>query len=340
MSSLASLIKTVGRGAAGSRALTREQAREAFGLLLDGRASGAQAGAFLMALRMKGESLDELCGFLDASHERCMALASEVPVVVLPSANGARRLPLLTPLLGLLLARQGVRVLVHMPEPHPGEETRRLTTPALLATMGLPLAREPSAIVSTWARGEPAFATLGAICPGLQSVLDLRWVMGVRGPGHSIAKMLAPLARGVASLRVVNHTHPEFGALMRAWAAQEHADAMLLRGLEGEPVADPRKPGAAAVMLGGVEQTDLSLTAEAAPATGLVLPLLGAALAAADTSEATSLRPDAAPSARYTEAVLSGNEPLPLPLKRQLDALVAACIRLAARRSTPEARFA
>lgn len=57
-----------------------------------------------------------MCGFLDAVHARVArfpAGADGRPLIVLPSYNGARKLPVLTPLLALLLARQGQRVLLH-----------------------------------------------------------------------------------------------------------------------------------------------------------------------------------------------------------------------------------
>ena len=53
-------LKEVGRGAAGARALTRCQAAEAMGHLIDGHADPVAAGAFLMALRVKGEALEEI----------------------------------------------------------------------------------------------------------------------------------------------------------------------------------------------------------------------------------------------------------------------------------------
>lgn len=43
--------------------LTREEAAEAAGAIMDGRATPAQIGALLTALRMKGETLDEVTGF-------------------------------------------------------------------------------------------------------------------------------------------------------------------------------------------------------------------------------------------------------------------------------------
>ena len=48
-------IKLVGTGARGSRDLSFDEAREAMSALLAGETTDAQAGAFLMAMRLKGE---------------------------------------------------------------------------------------------------------------------------------------------------------------------------------------------------------------------------------------------------------------------------------------------
>lgn len=50
--------------------LTREQAREAMEAILDGLASPAQIGGFLIALHMKGESVHEVVGFAEAMRAR------------------------------------------------------------------------------------------------------------------------------------------------------------------------------------------------------------------------------------------------------------------------------
>ncbi len=54
------------------RALGREQARAAMGELMEGRATPGQIGAFLAALRVRGETLDELVGFARAMRERAL----------------------------------------------------------------------------------------------------------------------------------------------------------------------------------------------------------------------------------------------------------------------------
>ena len=51
------------------RNLTAEQAREAMHVILGGQSSQPQLAAFLMAMRMKGETVDELVGFARAMRE-------------------------------------------------------------------------------------------------------------------------------------------------------------------------------------------------------------------------------------------------------------------------------
>src|SRR5207244_4380600 len=63
-------LKAVGGGAKTSRALTRDQARQAMTLIAEGKCAPEQLGAFLMALRMKGETADELAGFVEALEEK------------------------------------------------------------------------------------------------------------------------------------------------------------------------------------------------------------------------------------------------------------------------------
>jgi anthranilate phosphoribosyltransferase len=84
-------------------------------------------------MRMKGESLDELMGFLAALHERLLQLSSDQPVIAIASYNGARRLPNLVALLAQLLARAGARVLVHGPLHDP----QRVTTAEVFAALDM-----------------------------------------------------------------------------------------------------------------------------------------------------------------------------------------------------------
>lgn len=310
-SGLAAHLKSVARGAAGARALDIDGADEAFGLLLDRRAGDLETGAFLVAMSMKGETREELTGFLRAAQARCAAVASDAPVVVLPSYNGARRLPNLTPLLALALARDGHRVLIHGTADEPG----RIATAAVLRDLGLPPAREEADVQAAWSQRKPAFLPVERLSAPLAALLEHRRVLGLRGPGHRVAKMLNPV-RGAPALRVVNHTHPGFGALLEAWARHEQVDALLLRGTEGEPVADPRRLPRLDVVLGGMPRPDLGAAAQDGVLTEL--PLLPRCA-------------DSATTALLAQELLSGQRPLPAPLARQIAVIGQVLDQLAAR---------
>jgi anthranilate phosphoribosyltransferase len=302
--SIAHYIKEIGRGAAGARSLTREQSHDLLSQVLDGAVTDLEVGAFALAMRVKGESLDELCGFVDAVHERCLQLPSTQPVVLLPSYNGARRLPNLTPLLAMRLAEQGLPVLVH----GPGHDRARVTTAEVFEKLGVASARDAGEVAQAWARRKPAYIRTDVLSPALARLLDVRWVVGVRNSGHTVAKMLQPV-RGARALRVVNHTHPEFGTLMQDYARHAAADMLLLRGTEGEPVADPRRQPKLDVVLAGQPRPELSVAAHEGVLTELpVLPR----------------EHDAATTALYIQAVLSGEKPMPGPLAQQVQAIERA----------------
>jgi len=302
--SIAAYIKEIGRGKEGARSLDQDQAYDLMCQVLDGRVTDLEIGAFAIAMRIKGESVAELAGFLQAVHERCIAVRPERPTVVLPSYNGARRLPNLTALLALMLAQEGVPVLVHGPLRDPG----RVTTAEVFHDLGLPLARTAAEIDDAWSRREPVFVQTESLCPPLARLLEARWTIGLRNPGHTVAKLMAPL-RGVASLRVVNHTHPEYGTLLAEFLAHTHADAVLMRGTEGEPVADPRRAPRLDVYVDGTLRADLSRVAQEGVLTELpVLPRAN----------------DASTTALYIQSVVSGEKPAPGPLVQQVDCLVQA----------------
>ena len=310
--SIAPYIKEIGRGKEGARSLTQAQSYDLMSQVLDGRVTDLEVGAFCIAMRIKGESTDELAGFLEATQERCVPIPAGAhvgrPVVLLPSYNGARKLPNLTALLALLLAQHGIAVLVH----GPNKDAGRVTTADIFHDLGLPVAHNAADLGHAWARREPVFMGIDVLCPPLSRLLDVRRVIGLRNPGHTVAKLLDP-TRGGAALRVVNHTHPEYAAALSGFLQHTRATAMLMRGTEGEPVADPRRLPRLDVFTHGVPRPDLSLPAKEGVLTEL--PVLPRAI-------------DAATTAVYIQSVVSGQTPAPSPLTQQVDCIRAALLAM------------
>ena len=301
-------IKEIGRGSEGARSLNAEQAADLLSQVLDGGVTDLEIGAFALAMRIKGETVDELQGFVQAAQARCLVLHSDRPVIVLPSYNGARRLPNLTPLLAMRLAQEGARVLVHGPRHDPA----RVTSAEIFQALGLPPVESNAAVHERWQRHEPAFIATDTLSPALQRLLDVRWVVGLRNSGHTVAKLLNPV-QGAPALRLASHTHPEFGKLMADFAERERGDMMLLRGTEGEAVADPRRCPKLDVWLGGQWQAELSCPAQDGALTEL--PLLPRQI-------------DAATVAVYIQGVVAGEKPGPAPLDKQVELLLRALQRL------------
>ncbi len=84
-----------------------------------------------------------------------------------------------------------------------------------------------------------AYIPTEVLCPGLKTLLDVRRTVGLRNPAHSLVKLMNPCAG--QALIVGSYTHPEYADSMAATFALTGAHAMLLRGTEGEPVADARR---------------------------------------------------------------------------------------------------
>lgn len=293
-------IKEIGRGKEGARSLTRVQAADLLGQILDDQVSDLEVGAFCLAMRIKGETPTEMAGFLDAVHSRLNALAlpsepSSQATVVIPCYNGARKLPALAPLLALLLVQAGARVCVHGTP----TETGRISSFDVFAQLGYTANPDPS-------RNDSALKLLATetLNPNLKKLLDVRRVVGLRNPAHSLVKLMNPCAG--PALLVSSYTHPEYATSMAETFKLMQASAFLLRGTEGEPVADPRRTPQMAFFNHGDAQT--------------------VQLAQAGTLASVPELPNtnALATAKYIQDVLAQKLPVPIPIRLQVDHILQA----------------
>ena len=294
-------IKEIGRGKQGARSLTRAQAADLLGQVLDGQVTDLEIGGFCLAMRIKGETPEEMAGFLDAAHARLNLLpASDKPLVVLPSYNGARKLPVLTPLLGLLLARRGLPVLIH----GTATESTRVLAADVLGALGLAAQQKPQRV----ACGELAHIATDTLSPALKRLLDVRRVVGLRNPAHSLVKLMNPSA-GPAVI-VGSYTHPEYAVSMAAVYELMGSTALLLRGTEGEVVADPRRQPQ---MDGFIAGRRITLQA-GQKGTLKDLPDLPADISAQAT-------------AAYIRDVMDGNKPVPASIEQQVEHILQLALQ-------------
>lgn len=298
-------LKDIGRGKDGARSLDRAQSADLMGRILDGEVSDLELGAFCIAMRVKGETPLELAGFLDAIHARLPSVSTtDVPTVVLPSYNGARKLPVLTPLLALLLARCGLRVLIHGQSRDPD----RITSAEILRSLhaqGVSGIYWPNRLQELPPSVGVAFLPTHTLLPALQKLLDVRRTIGLRNSAHSLVKLMQPVP---AAVLVTSYTHPEYLHSMSALFRLSGQTALLLRGTEGEPVADPRRTPQMALFHAGQSRTvqpaqtgPLACLPELPPGTDIAL------------------------TTAYIRAVLDRALPTPLPIALQVHHLCDVC---------------
>lgn len=241
----APFIREIGRGKKGARDLSRDDAQAIYAAMLNGQMSDIELGGFLIAMRIKGESVQELAGFLhaaEASFTPLIAPEGLYAPVVIPSYNGARQLPNLTPLLACLLAREGVPVLVHGMTHDPG----RVTTAEIFAEMGVAVCVDANAVVEKFSQQQPAFISIQNLAPQLYQLLQVRRVLGLRNSTHMLVKIMQPFTD--KALRLVSYTHPEYFTMLCDYfstaANPAQGDVFLMRGTEGETVANAKRANA------------------------------------------------------------------------------------------------
>jgi anthranilate phosphoribosyltransferase len=230
-------IKAVGSGQKRARDLTRDEGREAMALIADGKCEPVQVGAFLLALRMKGEGGDEMAGFADALHER--ATRGEAPPGTLDvdchgDGHEGRRSLLVDA--AQTLAREGVPVLLRVDLQNPYAKHGLAESLAAADFRGmLDVARAERDLRER----RLAALDLATYCAPLERLCRLRPQFGVRTVAQTLCKLLDPL-RASARLAGVFHA-PYLEPTARALALVASSPATVVQALGGLPEASGGK---------------------------------------------------------------------------------------------------
>ncbi len=257
----ASFVATLGRGPGKSRALTRDEAREAFTMVLDGTPDPHQVGAMLMLLRYRGEDPDEIAGLVEAVRDQArMGRAHGAPEVALdwPSygAGRTRGAPWFL-LAALALARAGTAVLMH----GTNEFTSGIAVGDALPALGLAASPDRDHAWAALERDRFAYLPAAALSPDLARLLGLRALFGLRSPVNTVARLLDPAD---ASASVDGVFHPPYIDVHIGVAERLARPSLLvLKGGGGEAERPPAKPTAVHLWRRGEGRSELLL-----PATG------------------------------------------------------------------------
>jgi anthranilate phosphoribosyltransferase len=230
----AETIRILGKGKKGSRPLTQDEAYRAMQMILTNAVEPIQLGAFLMLMRVKEETPEELAGFVQAVRET-FAFAHQTAVDLDWSSYAGKRRHLPWFLLSaLLLVDNGIKVFMHGAE---GHTAGRLYTQDVLPYLGLRVASSIDEAQQQLAETGFSYLDLQQFCPKLHEIIELRPLLGLRSPVHTLVRLLNPFN---APYSIQGIFHPSYRPVhQQAAALLQQAHMAVLKGEGGETERNP-----------------------------------------------------------------------------------------------------
>lgn len=236
MRALPELIKHVGRGARLARELPEDEAEAMMTALAGGDAEPVQIGAFLIAMRMKGETAGELAGFVRALRRFAPLGGAPVDLDVDLHGDGREGRPNIALASACVVASFGARVLVRA---WFGSRHARNDLGGTFAALGL----------APGGAGPVSVVDLESYAPHVAALLALREKIGVRTCVQTAVKLLDPTGarRLAAGIFHSPYHEPVAGALVRLGVER----AAVVQAPGGTPEVAPDKPTRVSFVDGG-----------------------------------------------------------------------------------------
>lgn len=223
------IIRALGRGKKGSRNLTFEESHFVMESILDGSITPAQLGAFLMLMRVKEETPEELSGMVNAIHEFLPNHGDANIDINWPAYAGKKKQPSWYIASAKLLAQNGIKIFVHGGGEHtPGRQYARQACEALNISVAKDL-NHAKAILS---HENIAYLPLDAFLPALSSIIDMKAELGLRSPANTLVRHIDPFR---AKLTLQGMFHPAYMPMHHLTAVYlKQNNNIVLKGDGGE----------------------------------------------------------------------------------------------------------
>lgn len=240
-----SIIQRIATGPELSKDISFDEARAGMRAVLDGAVDPVQAAIFLIALRMKRETMDENRGVLQALldvSEHVTAQVDEVLDIADPYDGYTRGLPA-SPFLAPVLAACGVPVISHGAEavgPKYGATHHKV-----LRAAGVPVDLTTQQAAQRLAAPEIGWAYVdqSRFCPALHALVPLRTLIVKRPCITTVEVLLKPISGRAKTHLMTGYVHKPYPPIYTTLARQAgFQSAMIVRGVEGGVVPSLQQP--------------------------------------------------------------------------------------------------
>ena len=238
---LQEIISKIGKGQKGAKHLTVEESEFAMNALLEGKASPYQIGAFLIALRVKEESPEELAAFTRSARATLHPDLGNFKthpdeILDLPFYAGKKSSFHVGISSSFIMAGAGLKVVLHGDPNPPGRTSKSMVLNSLGWDSRLPLSDRLDFFQSMgW-----SYLDVSQIHPSVKNFLDLRNELGLRTVFHTLARFLNPLR---AANQIIGVSHPKsFEKIGETLKMLGISRGLVIRGLEGESEANLSGP--------------------------------------------------------------------------------------------------
>ncbi|MCU7940933.1 MAG: glycosyl transferase family protein [gamma proteobacterium symbiont of Bathyaustriella thionipta] len=229
MHSFSRFIQILGKGKNGMRPLSQEEAYEAMRMITCYDVEPEQLGAFLMLMRVKEETAEEVAGFTQALRESIPTSDKWFRPAIDWAAYAGKKKQLPWFLLSaLILAGRGHPVLMHGMQ----RDDERIYVPEALDALGIEIADSLNHAEQQLKASGFSYLPVSTLSTLTNELISTRELFGLRPPLHTVARMLNPFH---APLSVMGVFHPNF-ATIHQQAAQllGQPRALICKGEGGE----------------------------------------------------------------------------------------------------------
>ena len=209
------------------RDLTREQSSWALSDVMTGRAPEAEVSSFLLALRAKGETVEELAGLIDTMLENCVPLDTGNDAVDIVGTGGDMIGTVnISTMASILAAAAGVPVLKHGSRSASG----KTGSSEMLSELGINLELAPDQAARVFKETEITFFFALAFHPAMKHLAPIRKKLGVPTTFNFLGPLANPAQPLATSLGVANE---QISPLLAQELAQRGRFGLVSRGNDG-----------------------------------------------------------------------------------------------------------